>query len=141
VYVESLIKSFLFPGFESVGKIIYPNPQSYSFDLYALTAENIAAARVDLPDAQAKEQRSRDVTPPDDDDVTPEPNDDNPLDGIGLGRGGLRPANRMSRLSLERWNWVLKLPKKNPQAFSRMLLLLAWPSVRFQKKSGASLIN
>jgi hypothetical protein len=104
VYVESLIKSFLFPGFESVGKIVYPDPQSYSFDIYALTPENIAAARVDVPDVQAKKERARDLSPPDDDEdrdgfaPPPTPEDDS----IGIGRGGLRPANRMSRLSLER---------------------------------------
>jgi hypothetical protein len=44
-FVESLLKSYFFPGSEAQGVIEFPNASTYSFDLFALTAENIAKAR------------------------------------------------------------------------------------------------
>lgn len=44
-FVENLLKSYFFPGSESQGSIEFPDPSTYSFDLFALTPENIAKAR------------------------------------------------------------------------------------------------
>jgi hypothetical protein len=50
-YVEDLIQSYFFPGFEGQGKVVYPKEGSYAFDVFALTAENIARARRERSDA------------------------------------------------------------------------------------------
>lgn len=39
--IGELLKSYFFPGNEKYGKIVYPNPASYSFDIYALVEENL----------------------------------------------------------------------------------------------------
>jgi hypothetical protein len=52
VFVEGLVQSYLFPGFEAQGKVLYPKEGSYAFDIFALSAENIARARRDRSTAQ-----------------------------------------------------------------------------------------
>lgn len=44
-FVEALLKSYFFAGSEAQGEIEFPNPSTYSFDLFALTAENISKAK------------------------------------------------------------------------------------------------
>jgi hypothetical protein len=50
LFVEQLLKSYFFPGNEANGIIEFPSPDTYAFDLYALNAENIAAARREASD-------------------------------------------------------------------------------------------
>jgi hypothetical protein len=47
LYIENALKSYFFPGQESLGKIEYPADATYAFDLYALTPVNLAAARLE----------------------------------------------------------------------------------------------
>jgi hypothetical protein len=64
IFAEMLLKSYFFPGNEDQGQIEYPAYETYAFDLYALTAENIASARrersdqpdSDLPNKDESEQ-------------------------------------------------------------------------------------
>jgi len=41
LFVEDLIKTFLFPGFEEDIEIIYPPRSAYSFDIYSLDNQNL----------------------------------------------------------------------------------------------------
>lgn len=50
VFAEMLLKSYFFPGNEAQGQIEFPAYETYAFDLYALTAENIASARRERSD-------------------------------------------------------------------------------------------
>ncbi len=50
MFAEMLLKSYFFPGNEAQGQIEYPAYETYAFDLYALTAENIASARRERSD-------------------------------------------------------------------------------------------
>ncbi len=45
VFVEKLLQSYFFPGFEDRGMIMYPDQTSYAFDIFALTPENVQRAR------------------------------------------------------------------------------------------------
>ncbi len=45
VFVEKLFQSYFFPGFEDRGTLLYPDPNTYSFNIFALTPENVQRAR------------------------------------------------------------------------------------------------
>ncbi|MEO5668660.1 MAG: hypothetical protein ABIR96_11425 [Bdellovibrionota bacterium] len=65
IFVEQLLKSYFFPGNETQGEIEFPAYESYSFDLYALNAENIAAARRERSDdPEAKQAETTKLAEP-----------------------------------------------------------------------------
>jgi hypothetical protein len=56
--INALLKSYFFPGFESYGEVIYPEPNTYSFDIYAATPQNYPPGRRRRPDGRNR-RRSR----------------------------------------------------------------------------------
>lgn len=113
-FVESLLKSYLAPGFEGSIDIIYPEESTFSFDLYALTAENLSKAKREASDDEI-------VTSPDEGTGVPPPlpspgpgdGDQKPEEPIDL----LRSSSVISRLSMER-RLMVESGKLSPQDLS-----------------------